>query len=327
MSMASRKRKKIIPVVKNKRVAYNYLFNCRDNDNTAVVGASVLLDIRPFKHDEEILFEDAKEPSVKGCYLSDVFSMSFDPEKMLVIQKNPNTEKLFCDAYGWDHIGASAFDFALEIITGKASDYVALPDDFKDLPIQEPINVSQFEFMAFLKAHRDDFDIADNKPAQVSGICFHDAPPTYYIIDHYYANDHMDYCRIVKSSMGKFDLARLLMAVQFYFEDTVDKSADPAPDEVVSLLDKYYGCEAVDKEDFRNNIGRVLDLVSELDCASYEEYVFEEDGEFREGKFAYLDMYEIREHMCGPGRPERLYKEWLTQEIMNVIRKFHKGGI
>lgn len=51
-----------------------------------------------------------------------------------------------------------------------------LPEDFRNLPVSEPLIVSEDEFRTFLSAHADGFDIPDNKHTQVLSVRFYDPP-------------------------------------------------------------------------------------------------------------------------------------------------------
>lgn len=51
-----------------------------------------------------------------------------------------------------------------------------LPEEFQNVLISEPSVVSEEEFRAFLSEHVYDFDILDNKHAQVPSVMFYDPP-------------------------------------------------------------------------------------------------------------------------------------------------------
>lgn len=140
---------------------------------------------------------------------------------------------------------------------------------------------------------------------------------TYYILDHYYALDHMDYCRVVQSGPDKsmYDIAEICTAIRFYFEENVSESDNPELDDVVTLMEKAYGFKACDKDAIRDAVARILEQEQGIDYASYELYDYGGDT------YVYLDLYEVRECLCGPGQPEKLFRKWLTPEMMDGIKK------
>ena len=137
----------------------------------------------------------------------------------------------------------------------------------------------------------------------------------YYILDHYYAEDHLDFCRVIRSDIGASDMAELLMTIQFYFEDCMEETVCPALDDVITLLAKWYEFGPVNKYPLIDTLESILDSEKELDYASYE--TWEDEGY----TYTYLDLYEIRESLRGPGRPYRLYDKWLTPDVMDDIGK------
>lgn len=44
----------------------------------------------------------------------------------------------------------------------------------------------------------------------------------YYILDHYHATDHMDFCRVIRTpedcTWSMYDIEEILTAIQFKFE-------------------------------------------------------------------------------------------------------------
>lgn len=159
----------------------------------------------------------------------------------------------------------------------------------------------------------------------------------YYILDHSHAlglwvtlspefqnhmnQNHMEYCGVIQTSndcvYSMYDVAEILTAIQFYYEETVDSSSNPNLDEVIGLLTKAYQFKACNKESMKDSIATVLEIEEQLDYHSYKIWDFED------GACVYLDLYEIRDRLCGPGQPDKLYDKWLTPEIKEDIKKMH----
>lgn len=130
--------------MKNKRIAYEYVFTFPDNK------AGILLNIRPYKNGSEILFDKDDEIKADDYELSSVFKISFDPDTQFVIRRREGMAFLFSAAHGWDH-------FEVEI-TG----YFLINDN------EVNQTVSETEFRQFLEEHASDFDNPKNQSAYVS---------------------------------------------------------------------------------------------------------------------------------------------------------------
>lgn len=163
-----------------KTIVYEYLFNYFGGDkfeNKTVTGASVLVAIRPYKNGNEVKFENEEEPSVKGCYLSSVFDVSFDKENIFNINRNIFVDNLFRRAYGFDEIKAEITGYSLNIAIGLTKDVMPelankLPTELQSLPVSESIEVSEDVFRNFILNHLNDFDISDNQKAQCPSVGF-----------------------------------------------------------------------------------------------------------------------------------------------------------
>lgn len=167
-------------MVRNKRIAYDYLFNYFGGDKwdgKIVGGSDITLNIRPYKDGKEVLFKDNEELTAANCSLSDVFTVSFDRENQFVIKKDLTADSLFRIAFGWERIEASIIKYELDVYVGKVGDEQnELPKSLQDIPIMDPVVVTEKEYRDFLASHADDFDITDNKHAQVPSVLFYDVP-------------------------------------------------------------------------------------------------------------------------------------------------------
>lgn len=166
----------------DKRIAYGYLFNYfggEKRNGKIVNGSSIDLNIRPYKNGKEVLFEQDNEVTINGYYLFHIFNIRFDREHQFVIERNPQMYDLFRISFGWERIEASVIGYSLDTVAGLVKDVKGmdnLPEDFRNLPVSEPLIVSEDEFRTFLSAHADGFDIPDNKHTQVLSVRFYDPP-------------------------------------------------------------------------------------------------------------------------------------------------------
>ncbi|WP_279145821.1 hypothetical protein [Clostridium tyrobutyricum] len=136
-----------------------------------ITGASIRLAIKAYKHGKEIKFKE--EPKASNCFYCDNFKVSFDTDKLYVIEKNIIVDKFYRVMYGWDKIDYEVIGFTLDYLDELPDDLrKILPMPLKDLPYSVPMEVSKKEFKAFLKGHINDFNISDNTNAQVPGILF-----------------------------------------------------------------------------------------------------------------------------------------------------------
>lgn len=161
----------------NRRIVYGYLFNYFEGTlfkGKTICGACINLNIRVYKEGQEVLFADKKEPFIivegsnRKQYLFDVFEIAYDREKQFVINRILNVEKMFQKTFGWEKIEWEVIRYELDYLSDLPEDVKKnLPEEFKNLPLQIPIEVSEQEFRVFLVENQDGFDILDNRKAQV----------------------------------------------------------------------------------------------------------------------------------------------------------------
>ena len=148
-----------------KTIVYDYLFNYFGGDTyegRTITGASVNLAIKAYKNGKEI--KSLEEPEYNDTYLSDVFKVSFDKKNLFNVERNLKADNLFRLAYGFDKIEAEIVGFELY--------RHELPEEVEDVPCEVPIQVTEEVFRQFLMSHKNDFDIKDNKNAQVPSVAF-----------------------------------------------------------------------------------------------------------------------------------------------------------
>ena len=85
---------------------YTFLFDAY------ILGASIQLGIRVYKNKQEVKFSE--EPKYQNNYLSDVYEVSFDREKMFRIEKNLGVENLLRIVFGWDNIQSEVVGYTLD---------------------------------------------------------------------------------------------------------------------------------------------------------------------------------------------------------------------
>lgn len=138
-------------------IIYDYMFNYFGRDkfkDKIITGTSILVAIKAYKNGIEIKFTET--PIINGINkkrFEDNYKVSFNSEKLYIIEKNLIIDNLFRLEYGWDKI-----DFE---IVGFELDYEVYPG------FMETLEVSQKEFETFLQNHVQDFNIDDNFFAQV----------------------------------------------------------------------------------------------------------------------------------------------------------------
>lgn len=156
------------PLDKPKTYVASYLFNYFGGDkieDKIITGAGIDVAIRPYKNGELIRFRSEKETyfSIKApsrlfgerserIYLTDIISVSFDRKKLYRIDIDEDIKKLICEHFGWDTIKVEAVDFELDY---AESEWVSAP-----------WYCGKETFNKFITNHSDEFNIADNIPAQ-----------------------------------------------------------------------------------------------------------------------------------------------------------------
>lgn len=157
-----------------KTIVYDYLFNYFGKDifkGKIITGASIQLAIKAYKNGEEVKFKE--EPKVNNHFYCDNFKVSFDTDKLYIIEKDIIVDNLYRIIYKWDKIDYEVIGFTLDYLDELSDDLrEKLPVMLKDMPCSAPMEVSKEEFETFLKGHIKDFNIRDNINAQVPSVSF-----------------------------------------------------------------------------------------------------------------------------------------------------------
>lgn len=157
-----------------KAIAYEYLFNYFGGDvfnGRIITGASIQLAIRAYKDGKEVKFKE--EPSKHGYYYNENYKVSFDKDKLFIVEKDIKVDNFYRIVYGWDKIEYEIVGYCLDYLDKAPEDFIEkLPVEFRNLPFSTSMEVSKEEFETFLKTHIDDFNISDNINAQVPSFIF-----------------------------------------------------------------------------------------------------------------------------------------------------------
>lgn len=158
-----------------KTIAYSYMFNYFGGaiyNNERIMGATIDIAILPYDVSGNLVKFNS-DPKVGDFCFSDIFELRFDRDKLFLISRNLLADMLFCKHYGWSKIDYKIVHYSLDKYCGKARDEMdGCPDAFLDFPVIEPMFVSESEFRGFMSEHLDDFDISDNRIAQVPGVLY-----------------------------------------------------------------------------------------------------------------------------------------------------------
>jgi hypothetical protein len=148
-----------------KSISYLYSYNYfgKDKYNGKIINGSGL-DIL-FKIYKGTTFVNVtKDKSYHGFYICDVLKVSFDKKHLHILNRDSIMYIYFCDYFKADKI-----DFE---IVGYNLSYVENENDFMSYEME----VSEYDYKCFLMNHLDDFDIPDNRSAQVLAYSIVDIP-------------------------------------------------------------------------------------------------------------------------------------------------------
>lgn len=144
-----------------------------------------------------------------------------------------------------------------------------------------------------------------------------------YVLDHYYAIDHENYCLVVESDKSPKEIVEICSAITFLFEDVVDDSTCLSMPCLLTILQEYYGVKDR-KHDFP--IEALRSLKMPIDDV-YEKMVISTSKSF--GYMGYIvDLYEAREYCCGE-KYKKIMNKWLPkgQDLENLKALLQKEGV
>lgn len=152
-------------------LSYTYLFNYFGKNKfkeKIITGAAIDLAIKVIKDNKALEF--AEEINISGRYLSDIYTVSYDKEKCYQITENPQIKDLMKICLDADNIEYSIVGYSLDYLSGFGLGEEIekeLPPEIRNMPVSEPMQVTKEEFEKFLLSNVEEFDISDNKHAQV----------------------------------------------------------------------------------------------------------------------------------------------------------------
>ncbi len=135
---------------------FNY-FGEAEYKNRRIVGASIAIVIRVYKDGKEVKF--LEEPIIINSkygfkvYLSSVLKVSIDRDLAYRVTKKIDIETAFILKFGWDKIEFEINDFYFSFSDGEVSEI--------------PFQVEEGEFKSIISSDIEEFDISDNKSAQI----------------------------------------------------------------------------------------------------------------------------------------------------------------
>jgi len=141
-----------------------------------------------------------------------------------------------------------------------------------------------------------------------------------YVLDHYYAINHPEFCIIIESDKKVEEIIEICSSIAFLLEDIVDVSACLDMKCLLNILITYYG--AKDKKlDVEDEMLNSLRMPTE---GIYEKIFLAHDGIVVSNAYL-IDLYEARESCCGE-RYKEIMNKWLPKgkkldEIKEILIK------
>ena len=128
-----------------------------------------------------------------------------------------------------------------------------------------------------------------------------------YVLDHYYAMNHTDFCCIVSSEKSVQDMVEICSAISFLLETEVDMDAVLDQTCLLHILEDFYDMTDV-KADFSEEMIRAMQLPIRTAFERYTNEIY------------LLDLYEARESQCGPVNCPRIMEKWLPKgEVFEAL--------
>lgn len=128
-----------------------------------------------------------------------------------------------------------------------------------------------------------------------------------YVLDHYYAINHQEFCIVLESDRTVDDIVEICSAIAFLLEDLTDVSSSLDMDCLLSILTTYYGAKNK-KDDITDEMLYQIPMPIE---SVYEEIFLAHDC-ICASKAYIIDLYEARESCCGNGY-KKIMEKWLPK--------------
>lgn len=137
-----------------------------------------------------------------------------------------------------------------------------------------------------------------------------------YVIDHYYAANHKDYCIVVESNRSSKSIMEICVALQFLLEDLTDDSNMLDMNCLKLLLCDYYSCV-----DVKDKYKEYLEIV-DINNAPEQMILLEMYDNIL---ITRIDLYEARESLCGPNHRKCIDKYIpegsVREEISEILKR------
>lgn len=136
-----------------------------------------------------------------------------------------------------------------------------------------------------------------------------------YVLDHYYAINHTDFCLIVSSEKSAQDMVEICSAISFLLETEVDMGAVLDQTCLLEILKDFYGMTDV-KSEFSEDRIQAMQLPIRTAFERYTNEIY------------LLDLYEARESQCGPVNCPRIMEKWLPKSDAreDLLLRLRKNG-
>lgn len=133
-----------------------------------------------------------------------------------------------------------------------------------------------------------------------------------YRIDNFYSYDNNKNCLLIESNLEPNILSKIIVAIQFRFEDLVSYDLDIAFDHLLEILERFYKVKNV-KARYKN----ILNLTRSHDIEPYKfNYIYKFD--FKEIEVIKIEICSAREYHCSPNYRD-LYKYLIKDKELNKM--------
>lgn len=140
-----------------------------------------------------------------------------------------------------------------------------------------------------------------------------------YVLDHYYAVNHVEYCIIVECDKEVEEMVKICSAVAFLLEDLTDVSASLDMDCLLNILITYYG--ARNKKDAVDMLEQI-----QMPIEGVSKEIFLAHDHISVSRAYIIDLYEARESCCGEHYQE-IMEKWLPKgEKLTKMKELLKAN-
>lgn len=134
-----------------------------------------------------------------------------------------------------------------------------------------------------------------------------------YRIDHFYFYNNNKYCLLLESELEPDILAKIIVAIQFKYEELVSESGNVEFEDLIKILKKFYNVKDV-KEEYKYLL-KETDTFDKKYCIDYS-YIYKFD--LKEIEVIKIDVYLARESHC-TRKFRYIYNHLVSKEIEKMI--------